>query len=208
MFKNCDISFQLKDLVKNSDLGAATRAGQQAIEKTESNVEWMKKNVPIIEKWLDRTAPTTKANRDTRLPRSVLPDLYTLELFPDLYQADPANFTFSGNLTILVNCTENANNITLHSNKITIDKNSVTVSSTTRAGNLFKSLSRDEELQFSIFHLNTELVAGQQYQLSLRFTGPLKDDLHGLYYSTYTSKNQTKYGTWGIACTRESTRNS
>ncbi|XP_056008322.1 putative aminopeptidase-2 isoform X2 [Ostrea edulis] len=184
---------QLRDLVKNSDLGAATRAGQQAIEKTQANIEWMKKNVPIIEKWLDRTAPPSQVNTDVRLPRSVLPELYTLELFPDLYQADPRNFTFSGNLTILVNCTENTSNITLHSNKITIDENSIVVKSLLRGGNLFSSLSRDDELMFSVFNLNSELVAGEQYELSLRFTGPLKDDLHGLYYSTYTSQNQTKY---------------
>lgn len=153
----------------------------------------MKNNVPIIEKWLGRTTPTAQVNTNVRLPRSVLPELYTLELFPDLYQSDPKNFTFSGNLTILVNCTEVTRNITVHSNKISIDLASIEVRSTRGGGNLFSSLARDEELMFSIFNLNSDLNPGEQYELKMRFTGPLKDDLAGLYYSTYTSNNQTKY---------------
>lgn len=152
----------------------------------------MEKNVPIIRRWLDRTTPTPQVNRNVRLPRSVLPELYTLELFPDLYKADPKDFTFSGSLTILVNCTERTRNITLHSNKITIDTASVAVRGVNGGGNLFSSLSRQEELMFSIFHLNSDLTAGQQYELKMNFTGPLKDDLAGLYYSTYTSDNETK----------------
>ncbi|XP_062585470.1 uncharacterized protein LOC134247152 isoform X2 [Saccostrea cucullata] len=184
---------QLRDFITGRDLGSATRAGEQAIEKVQANVQWMKKNLPIIQKWLDRTAPTKQVNRNVRLPRSVLPELYTLELFPDLYQPDPKNFTFSGNLTLLVNVTERTKNITLHSNMITIEESSIEVRALGGGGNLFSSLSRKEELMFSIFNLNTELVPGQQYELSLKFSGPLKDDLAGLYYSTYTSNNQTKF---------------
>lgn len=44
---------QLKDFVSGKDdLGSGQRAFDQALEKTQSNIRWMDKNVPIIEAWL------------------------------------------------------------------------------------------------------------------------------------------------------------
>ncbi|KAJ8311345.1 hypothetical protein KUTeg_010700 [Tegillarca granosa] len=37
------------------DMGSGTRAYAQAIEKTEANIQWMKKNYDIINKWLPGT---------------------------------------------------------------------------------------------------------------------------------------------------------
>ena len=48
--------FELSQLIyfrdKHPDLGASTRAFEQAIEKTITNVKWMKDNEDLIGKWL------------------------------------------------------------------------------------------------------------------------------------------------------------
>ncbi|KAL5020481.1 hypothetical protein ScPMuIL_003373, partial [Solemya velum] len=38
---------------KEPDMGSGTRAYNQAIEETKSNIKWMEKNIPVIESWLD-----------------------------------------------------------------------------------------------------------------------------------------------------------
>ena len=52
MINTC-LFFQLKAFVDSKDdLGSGARAFDQALEKTQSNINWMTANVPIIESWL------------------------------------------------------------------------------------------------------------------------------------------------------------
>ena len=41
---------------KYPNAGAGRRARETAIEKVKNNIEWSKRNVPVIEKWLKKTA--------------------------------------------------------------------------------------------------------------------------------------------------------
>lgn len=49
--------------------------------------------------------------QDLRLPRTILPRLYEITLLPILIEG---NFTTEGSTTILVECMQNTNTITLH----------------------------------------------------------------------------------------------
>ena len=59
-----------------------------------------------------------------RLPRNLLPTIYTIRLLPFIEQG---NFTTQGNVIILVDCMEDTHNITLNSADIDIDKISISV---------------------------------------------------------------------------------
>ncbi|KAK3108903.1 hypothetical protein FSP39_018341 [Pinctada imbricata] len=194
-------------LQANPDLGSGQRAFQQAIEKTESNIKWMKNNYPIVKEWLDNNTMSNPKTRQQnlrlqtqqqvlRLPRSVFPELYDLELFPDIYHASPKDFKFYGNETIIVNCTEATNDITLHIRRLTIFKSEIEVKEydgKSKGDNLYLSMTTDEDNEFLILNLKWKLQPGHQYSVYIKFEGNLTDDLAGLYYSSYKRGNDTIY---------------
>lgn len=205
VFWNCEsvwIIFQLREFHrKHSNLGSGTRAFEQALEKTQANIKWMKRYYSIIEKWLDDNLQDKKGS-NYRLPRSLIPSMYSVELFPDIYGADPSKFTFSGTVKIDVSCNEDTNNITLNSKKLTINEKSVKILSLgSNIGNSgFQSLSYDEELQLVTFITRNQFIKGHNYSIEMQFTGPLLDDLQGLYYSSYKEENITRYNFSKCAC--------
>jgi hypothetical protein len=71
------------------------------------------------------TPSSTKSPKlDVRLPRAVTPDSYTIKIIPFIYEG---NFTFNGEVAVIVNVTEATSNITLHFNDIKIHEDTVTV---------------------------------------------------------------------------------
>ena len=67
---------------------------------------------------------TTSPKLDVRLPRAVIPDSYKIKIVPFIYEG---NFTFNGDVAVIVNVTETTSNITLHFNDIKIYEDTVTV---------------------------------------------------------------------------------
>jgi hypothetical protein len=69
--------------------------------------------------------PLTKSPKlDVRLPRAVIPDSYNIKIIPFIFEG---NFTFNGEVAVVVNVTETTSNITLHFNDIKIYEDTVTV---------------------------------------------------------------------------------
>lgn len=131
--------------------------------------------------------------QDVRLPRSVLPELYTVELQPNLYDGPPEEFTFNGSVRIRVKCHQSTNNITLHSNQLNLTEEIRVTSADSSHSVHYQSHEFDTERQFLIIFTNVPLQQDHYYDLDLAFIGPLKDDLHGLYLSSYQRNNQTMY---------------
>ena len=182
----------MKDFkTRHPDLGSGSRAYEQAVENTQSNIDWMAKNYQTLEAWLDRmlNSKLKGGNRleDVRLPRAVIPQLYTLELTPDIYAANPTDFKTSGKVEIEIDCVKDTNNITLHINKLVIDRASVKIKTKTgnKMGPAVTMTTEDKDRQFYIIMLADRLKQGQTYIVSMSFEGPLRDDLAGLYYSSY-----------------------
>jgi hypothetical protein len=185
---------QLKEFLSaQSDLGPGARAFEQAIENTESNIRWMNKNYDAIKNWLN-VQDRSKEAIDVRLPRAVIPKMYTLTLRPDFYGTDPATFSTEGTVSIEMDCVQETSNITLHILKLTIDVSSVNINSPDHVGTLpgVVNLSEDEERQFLIVNLNENLQPGKTYVIEMSFTGPLSSEaLAGFYLSSYKRGDQT-----------------
>ncbi|XP_033725116.1 aminopeptidase N-like isoform X1 [Pecten maximus] len=132
---------------------------------------------------------------DVRLPTSLKPELYTVELQPNMYEGDPTAFTFDGSVNIRMECTQPTRNITVHINLLNITDGSIMVSAedTTEPALSMTRFELDTERQFLIVHVNRDLTPTKFYNLALRFVGPLKDDLHGLYLSSYKRGNNSVY---------------
>ncbi|GBO21729.1 hypothetical protein AVEN_272907-1 [Araneus ventricosus] len=115
-----------------------------------------------------------------RLPRSIVPEHYDIELQPYIY---PGNFTFDGKVRIIIKVIEATDNVTLHVNNVTVRESSVRFSGPGAPS--IASTSEDKERQFYILHLKGSLTAGQKYEVEMDYVGCLNDQLAGFYRSSY-----------------------
>ncbi|XP_033739360.1 aminopeptidase Ey-like [Pecten maximus] len=135
--------------------------------------------------------------RDVRLPTSVKPLHYILQLRPEMYNNRPETFTFNGTYAITIECNSATNNITLH-----IAQQNLTATPTVEAVTVGEispvvlNTTKDMSRQFLILALDKPLVVGAQYIIRLAFEDKLSNKvLRGLHVSTYKDEaaNMTKY---------------
>lgn len=135
--------------------------------------------------------PKKEKMRNVRLPKSIVPDRYEIKLIPFIMEN---NFTFRGEVKILLNVTEDTSNVTLHANDLEIEPESVRLMDL-ESGNAIgvRSLSNDSETQFFVTHAEEDLRMGRQYQIEMKFLGHLNDELQGFYRSSYTVGNTKRF---------------
>jgi aminopeptidase N len=108
-----------------------------------------------------------------RLPRTVIPEHYTLQLVPDLGRG-----TFAGEETIDVAVCEPVSVIELHSFGLEIGD--ATVTSAGQAQQV--TVTPDPKTQIVQLKL-AQALAGGEAAIHVRFSGKLNDELHGFYQS-------------------------
>ena len=131
--------------------------------------------------------------KDVRLPSTLSPIHYNVELKSNMYGDIPEEFTFEGKVAIWMECKESTNMVVIHINKLTIDNDTLIFRhSDYRAAPGWTHWEEDKERQFFKLFLDGHLEVGQTYVLSMSFVGPLEDTLAGFYRSSYKEKNQTR----------------
>ncbi|BFZ24535.1 hypothetical protein BsWGS_27574 [Bradybaena similaris] len=131
-----------------------------------------------------------------RLPTSVLPVHYDLEIQPYINYTDPANFTFRGSVSILMRCDNATNKIILHKEILSVDESSVRFQAQTASASGNPNVTCVEEdlgRQFVIVTLDKNMEAGKNYLIGMSFTSPLTNSLVGLHYSRSRRGNHTVY---------------
>ncbi|XP_071631576.1 aminopeptidase N-like [Temnothorax longispinosus] len=131
-----------------------------------------------------------------KLSKAVVPDLYELWLIPFIWEG---NFTFHGEVKILVNVTEDTNNVTLHAFCIKIDENFTHIVKYSANNKNNKTVIKiaeqknDIDKQFHVIKTSNTLKKGNKYVVHLKFIGYLNDNLQGFYRSSYMVGNQTRW---------------
>jgi puromycin-sensitive aminopeptidase len=113
-----------------------------------------------------------------RLPRTIEPEIYRMELEPDI-----ATATFSGTVRIDAIVHETADEIVLNAAELAISDVDVLTSD---GITVLCSVSFDDELEQVTFH-PADLIPPGPCTISCRFSGTLNDKLRGFYRSTYTA---------------------
>lgn len=130
------------------------------------------------------TAEAVTTVTDVRLPTSVKPDRYYLKLTPYIFEG---NFTFDGEICIIVTVRNETKQITFHGVELTY--RSIKVLKKENGGEIdIVRRTEDVPRQFQILTLNESLIAGKQYYLNISYAGILNDNLHGFYRSSYEEK--------------------
>ncbi len=127
------------------------------------------------------TTESADTQNPHRLPRSVVPSRYEIELAPDL-----ETFTFTGRETITVEIVEPVSDFVLNAIEIEIESAVLTVGDTAHSA----SVSYEEEMQRATLSFDETLPAGPG-RLEIVFRGILNDQLHGFYRSTFTDLEGT-----------------
>ncbi|KAJ6638248.1 Aminopeptidase N [Pseudolycoriella hygida] len=139
----------------------------------------------------------TKEDPYLRLPTSVIPFAYDIDLIPFIW---PNNFTFLGEVRILVSIDKITNNITFHAEEsVKIKKENVRVK-LMNAGNgsrnpdeVLAKQEYDAKTQLYVITFPKELHIGEMYEVRIKYEGVLDDFLQGFYRSSYVEGNQTKW---------------
>ena len=114
-----------------------------------------------------------------RLPRTVLPRRYALDLTPDLEAA-----TFEGSVDIDVDVAEATNAVSLNAIELEIDQAWAEVAGQRRPA----TVSIDDDAERVTLTFDEPIPPGDAV-VSLRFRGLLNDKLHGFYRSTYRDED-------------------
>src|SRR3989344_4623814 len=112
---------------------------------------------------------------DVRLPSSVVPVEYKIELKPDL-----ENFTFEGIETISLSLLKSSSYLTLHSKELEIETASILIAKE----KVFAKISYNEKKETATF-LFPKLIPKGKLELTLVFKGILNDKMRGFYKSQY-----------------------
>jgi puromycin-sensitive aminopeptidase len=114
---------------------------------------------------------------DFRLPRTVVPQHYTITVEPDL-----ESFTFKGSEVVDLDVEETVDAIVLNAlDLVIVDGELVQPQSGRRLG---VTVSYDAERERATLQLSGPAEPGP-WELHLQWTGELNDQLHGFYRSTY-----------------------
>lgn len=114
-----------------------------------------------------------------RLPQTVKPEHYSLQLEPNLSKA-----TFSGAESILINLEQPASSVTLNSADIEFQSVTVTAGGDTRPA----KVTVDKEKEEATFTFEHTIPAGRA-TLAIAYTGILNDKLRGFYLSKTAKRN-------------------
>ncbi|CAL8114162.1 unnamed protein product [Orchesella dallaii] len=136
--------------------------------------------------------------QDFRLPESIVPTHYSLQLQPILDETPGyTRFTAPGKVTITVNCTEDTATVKLHALDITIIENATAVRNAENSEAVsISSLGTEPEYHFIVINLEETLKAGSQYEIYIEFVTPVSQTrLDGMYLDSYVdpATNETKY---------------
>lgn len=119
----------------------------------------------------------SQASANYRLSNNIAPSIYDLHITIDL-----DGLHFAGVETILAHASQNTSIIELHALDLTIYNVQVTENGIDLP---FNSLVYINETQTFRITLDQSLMPNSDFQLKLEFSGEIRDDMKGLYRSSY-----------------------
>ncbi|XP_029430472.1 aminopeptidase N-like [Rhinatrema bivittatum] len=131
-----------------------------------------------------------------RLPGSLIPEHYDVELQPNLTKNSQGLYIFNGNSTVTIKCVNSTNLILIHSNKLNYtEKDGHPISLGGVDGSSPPAIEKswlEVPTQYLVAQLRGNLEAGKKYTISSEFSGELADDLAGFYRSEYKEGSETR----------------
>ncbi|OCT86838.1 aminopeptidase Ey [Xenopus laevis] len=189
-----------QEMAKNNDVAkppeGTTTSSTKPPEKTTTS-STKPPNETTISNNSTSTATTVQSNdpwNKYRLPKTLTPVHYDIELQPFLEKNAADLYVFHGKSTALFLCNNATDLILIHSNKLNHTKfNNFDAKLMDGSREVaLKNTFFQKDKQFLVVQVAETLEAGKQYALYTEFVGELADDLAGFYRSEYRERNVTK----------------
>lgn len=134
---------------------------------------------------------------DGRLPTSMRPVEYKIKILPFITED---NFTFAGEVWVKLDVKSSTNNVTIHIHELDILDYSIKVMGIDETLGMSKGrqlqvgqVISEARNQFVVFILdNEQFVSSTKYELYIKYSGRLNNNMRGLYRSSYTTQNVTR----------------
>ncbi|XP_067885976.1 aminopeptidase Q-like [Heterodontus francisci] len=128
---------------------------------------------------------------NSRLPSSVIPSHYQLELWPRQVPGKDDLYFLIGQVNVTVMCREQTEIILIHSHNLNFSGVTVIATGNSPDVELRSSVNiQDTWLEFRneylVIELDNKLVPGQEYIIQTNYSGQLEEELTGLFISRYT----------------------
>lgn len=120
-----------------------------------------------------------------RLLRDIVPSIYDIHITIDL-----ENLKFNGTETIQVHANSSGSAITMHALDLTVSDLSLLQGAT---NNPIRNVTYDERAQTMTIWPEYPILGGLVYEIRLAFEGEIRDDMKGLYRSSYYENGTLKY---------------
>ena len=131
---------------------------------------------PLIPGIVHAEAPFDFDRTPGKLPKTVVPDSYTIDIVPDLQK-----LTLAGHEAIDLNVRETAESITLNDIGLAIGR------AVLEDGNA-ATVATDERAQTATLHFSHAIAAGK-HVLTIDYTGPIPNSPAGIYYDDYKTSD-------------------
>lgn len=125
-----------------------------------------------------------KAPKSVRLSKDVVPTRYQIQLEPDLKK-----LTFTGEETISITLKKASKEITLHLSELSISLAQVTYG---KKNIVAQKIAYNDKAETVTIRFKQYLSKGK-IKLTLMFSGALKDNMRGFYFSRYMVHNEERY---------------
>ncbi|XP_038162341.1 aminopeptidase N-like [Cyprinodon tularosa] len=124
-----------------------------------------------------------------RLPDSLIPDSYSVTLWPRLKPNAEGMYIFTGQSAVLFRCQKETDLIIIHANKLNfttyLDKHATLTGLGKATAPTIQRTWLVVRTEYLVIRLSGKLAVGESYMLHTEFTGELADDLEGFYRSEY-----------------------
>lgn len=141
-------------------------------------------HIVVIFLFIIASGVIAQSSSNYRLSNDVTPSIYDLHITVDL-----ATLKFDGSETIHVHANQPTSTIELHSLDLSLLDVQVI-----EGENLISIIATDYNNETQIFEISLaeSLIADHDYQIILKFEGLIKDDMKGLYRSSYYENGAVK----------------
>jgi aminopeptidase N len=131
--------------------------------------------------------------KDVRLPNVWNPDKYDVQIIVSFV---PEEFNVTGEVKVYLTAEEedDTDRVVLHAKAMTIHESLVVVlNEKTNEIIPVKGFGYDEDRDFFIVYLNKAVGKGANISVSLKYSAPFKNDLSGIYWSTFDRDGEKQY---------------
>lgn len=146
-------------------------------------------NLPIDSDFLNEFSETRADPIQYRLPNNTAPNSYSIKLETTI---DKGDFNFTGEVTINLRALEATNKITLHARQLTVDQQNIKLTQLTGFEIDINAVTYQEDREFLTIETGENLVKGDNYLLTIKYNGTLREDKGGFYRSSYDDADKKK----------------